>query len=135
MFCELRWGSYGRANLQMPLAYGTSVVHCVECSNLIDTHRRHLQQSSNFIHDAQACETMLPLSEIENWHHGRFLVLWWIALQNLIDELVILLRELEGNASIIIRRIAVLKYGTLVSLQLLWSLNWTHNLEGIAGNS
>jgi len=51
---------------------------------------------------------MLSLSEVENWHHGGFFVLRGIALEDLFDELIVLLGELERNASIILWRIAVL---------------------------
>lgn len=51
---------------------------------------------------------MLPLSEIQQWHHSSFLVLWGVAFQDLLDELVILLRELEWDASIIVGRVTML---------------------------
>jgi hypothetical protein len=51
---------------------------------------------------------MLSLSEIQQWHHSRFLVLWRVSLQDLIDELFVLCRELEWKVGIVIGGIAML---------------------------
>lgn len=59
-----RWISYGCASLQMPLPDRRPVVHSIECSDLIDTHWWHFQYSRNLIHNTQARESMLALSEI-----------------------------------------------------------------------
>jgi hypothetical protein len=40
---------------------------------------------------------MLSLSQIEQWHDGRFLVLRWVSSQNLLDERLILRREFEWD--------------------------------------
>lgn len=40
---------------------------------------------------------MLALTEVEDGHHGRLLVLWWVSLQDLRNDLVVLLAELERN--------------------------------------
>lgn len=53
---------------------------------------------------------MLSLSEIQQWHHSCFLVLWGVSLQDLIDELFVLFRELEWNVGIVIGGIAMLIY-------------------------
>lgn len=44
---------------------------------------------------------MLSLAEVENWHDSSFLVLRWIAFEDLLNELVVLLSELEGDTRII----------------------------------
>ena len=51
---------------------------------------------------------MLSLAQIQKGHHGCLFVLGWVAFQDLIDELVVLLRELEGDAGIVLRGISVL---------------------------
>jgi hypothetical protein len=100
--------TYGRAALYVVLAHRSAVVHGVEGGDLVDTHRRHLEQPGDFVHDADAGEAMLSLSQIEEGHHGRFLVLGRIPRQHLFDELFILRRELEWNGWIVIGGIAVL---------------------------
>lgn len=92
----------------MPLPNWIAIVHGIERCNLIHPHWRHLQYSSDLIHYTQARESMLSLSEIENWHDGSFLVLWRVAFEDLFDELVVLLRKLEGNIGIVLGRIAML---------------------------
>jgi hypothetical protein len=52
---------------------------------------------------------MLALSEVEDRHDGCFLVLGWVSLENLLDELVVLLSELERDAGIVIWGITVLQ--------------------------
>jgi hypothetical protein len=51
---------------------------------------------------------MLSLSEIQKGHHGCLFVLGRIAFQDLIDELVGLLCELEGDAGVVLRGISML---------------------------
>jgi len=51
---------------------------------------------------------MLSLSQVQKGHHGCLFVLGRIAFQDLIYELVVLLRELEGNAGVVLRGISVL---------------------------
>lgn len=67
--------TYCRANLNMELAHGIPVVHGVECRNLVYSHGWHLKYPSYLIHDADAGESMLALSEVEEWHNGGLLVL------------------------------------------------------------
>lgn len=93
--------TYRRANLQMELAHRTPVIHGIKRSHLIHAHRRHLQNPRNLIHYAQAGEAMLSLSQIQDRHDGRLLVLWGVALEDLVDELVILVVELEGDFGIV----------------------------------
>lgn len=57
---------------------------------------------------------MLSLSEVQQWHHSSFLVLRGVSFEDLIDELVVLLRELEWYACIILGAIAMLEEILLV---------------------
>ena len=56
---------------------------------------------------------MLSLPEIQDGHHSCFFVLWRIPLEDLFDELIILLRELEGGVGIVFWRVSMLKLGLL----------------------
>jgi hypothetical protein len=102
--------TYRCAHLQVVFAHRLPVIHSIESRNLVHTHRRHLQQSCNLIHDAQTRESVLSLSKIQQWHHSGFFVLWGIALQDLVDELVILLGELEGDVGIIVGSVTMLNH-------------------------
>ena len=51
---------------------------------------------------------MLPLPEVEQWHHRRLLVLAGVSTEDLLDELLIGLAEPEGDARIVEVGIAVL---------------------------
>jgi len=51
---------------------------------------------------------MLSLSEVQDRHHGRFLVLGRVALEDFFNELVVLLRELERDVRIVLRGVSVL---------------------------
>jgi hypothetical protein len=90
------------------LARGIPVVHGIEGGDLIDTHWRHLQYPRNLIHDADARKAMLALSEVEERHYGGFLVLRRVPRDNLLDKLLVLGGELEGDFGIVFRRVAVL---------------------------
>ena len=61
------------------------------------------------MHDAYAGEAVLPLAEIEKGHHGGFLVLWRVALEDLLDELLVDFVELEGDSRIIVGGVTMLK--------------------------
>jgi hypothetical protein len=63
---------------------------------------------------------MLSLSEIQKGHHSCLFVLGRVAFKDLIDELVILLCEFEGNAGIILRGISMLELKLSVAVVLLW---------------
>jgi hypothetical protein len=52
---------------------------------------------------------MLPLSKVQYGHDGRLLVLWWISLEDLIDELVVLRSELERDLRIVLGGISMLE--------------------------
>lgn len=60
---------------------------------------------------------MLPLTQIKDGHDGCFFVLWWVSLQDLFDELVVLLIELEWNAGIVLGGISMLQESLSVCLQ------------------
>lgn len=51
---------------------------------------------------------MLSLSQIEQWHDRRLLVLAGVPAKHLLDELLILLAELERNRQVVLGGIAVL---------------------------
>lgn len=99
---------YRSANLNKILAHWFAVVHGIESGNLVDAHRRHLQQPCNLIHDADTSVTMLALAQIEKGHDGGLLVLRGVALEDLIDEFEVLLGELEGDGRVVGGGIAVL---------------------------
>jgi hypothetical protein len=67
--------TYGCADLDVELAHRIPVVHGVEGCDLVHAHGRHLQYAANFVHDADACEAVLALSEVEERHDGGLLVL------------------------------------------------------------
>lgn len=45
---------------------------------------------------------MLPLAEIEEGHHGGFLVLWWVSFEDFIGDFEVLFIELEGNRGVVV---------------------------------
>jgi hypothetical protein len=92
----------------MELARGVAVVHGVESSDLVYTHWWHLQYPRNLVHDADACESVLALAKVEEWHNGGLLVLGRVPGDNLLDELQVLGCELEGDVRIVLGCIAVL---------------------------
>lgn len=96
----------------MELPGGVPVVHGIKGGHLVDTHGRHLQYPRNLVHDADACESVLALAQIQQWHHCRLLVLAGVAAQHLLDELLILRIELERDVQVVFGGVAVL-YGVL----------------------
>lgn len=122
VFCPLgRKGEYGRkkkggkgeiyrcAGLDVELADGGAVVHGVEGGYLVDPHRRHLEDAGHLVHDADAGEAMLALTQVEQRHHGRLLVLWRVALEDLGDDALVLLGELERDIGVVIGCVAMLR--------------------------
>jgi len=108
-FYEKKSGSsYSRAALDVEASNRVAVVHGVECCDFVDSHWWHFEAARDFVHDADAGETVLSLSEIEQWHDRRLLVLRRVSSQDLLDELLILCVELEGNVQVVGRRVAVL---------------------------
>lgn len=65
------------------------VIHRVEGGHLVHPHGRHLEPSRHLVHDADAGEAVLALAEVEEGHHGGFFVLRGVALEDLVDELVV----------------------------------------------
>lgn len=100
--------AYGGAALYVKFARWIPVVHGVKSSDLVDAHRRHLQNSCNLVHDADAGKAMLALTQIQQRHHRCLLVLARIAAQHLLDELFILRIEFERNIEVVLGRVAVL---------------------------
>ena len=96
------------ACLEMEPANRRPVVHCVKGSNLVDAHWGHLQDPPDFIHNANAREAMLPLSQVKKRHYRRFLVLRGIAFEDLIDELLVDGVELEPNLRVVVPSISML---------------------------
>lgn len=95
------------ANLDVVLAHGIPVIHCVESGNFVYTHGRHLEYPCNLVHDADAAESVLALTKVEERHDGCFLVLRGVPRDDFLDELLILRREFEGNLGIVLGRVAV----------------------------
>ena len=93
----------------MELAHRVPVVHCVESRNLVDTHGGHLEYPRHLVHDADAAEAVLALSEVKQRHYGRLLVLRGVPRDDFLDELLILGRELERDLEVIFGRVAVLQ--------------------------
>lgn len=102
--------TYRCAELQVELAHRVPVIHGVEGRHLVHTHWRHVQQPCNLVHNAQTCESKLTLSEIQDGHHSGLLVLWGVALQDLLDELVILVVERKRDVGIILRGVTMLNH-------------------------
>jgi hypothetical protein len=117
LYCSV--STYRCADLHVELARGIPVVHGVKGGDLVDTHGRHLQYPRYLIHDADAREAMLALSEVEERHHGGLLVLRRVPRDNLLDELLVLRRELEGDFGIVLRRIAVLYVMSAIAIATL----------------
>jgi hypothetical protein len=101
--------AYRCAALNVISSDRVAVIHGIEGRNLINTHGWHFQQPRHLVHNADTSEAVLSLSEIEQGHDGRFLVLARIPSEHLLDELFILRIEFEGNVEVVFRRIAVLE--------------------------
>ena len=93
----------------MEFAHRIAVVHGIKGSHLVDAHRRHFQQPCDFVHDTDAREAVLPLAQIEQRHHGRFLVLRGIAFEDLGYEFLVCSIKFEGDGGIVGGGIAVLR--------------------------
>lgn len=100
--------SYRCAKLDEEFADRFAVVHCVEGCDFVDAHRGHLEEASDLIHNADAGETMLTLTEVQEGHDSSLLVLRGVTGEDLFDELVVLLGELEGEGGIVLGGVAVL---------------------------
>jgi hypothetical protein len=100
------------ADLNVEATNRIPVVHGVEGGDLVDAHGRHLQHTCDLIHNADACESVLSLSQVQDGHHSGFLVLGGVSAEDLFDELIVLFCELERNRGVVDRRIAVLHPGS-----------------------
>ena len=100
--------AYSCACLDEEFADWCSVVHGVEGGHLVHAHRRHLQDARYLVHDADACETVLALTQVEQRHHSGLLVLRRIPLDDLSDDLLILRCELEGEVGVVVGCVSVL---------------------------
>ena len=100
----------------MVLAHRSAVIHGIESRNLIHTHRGHFQEASDLVHDADGAESVLALAEVEKGHHGRLLVLRGVPLQDRVDDSLVLGREREGDAGVVLGGIAVLRGGVMLAI-------------------
>lgn len=98
----------GGAHLHEECAHGLAVVHGVKGRDLVDAHRRHFEESCDFVHDANRGEAVLSLAEVEEGHDGGFFVLWWVSLEDFGDEFVVDFVELEGDRGVVVWGVAVL---------------------------
>jgi hypothetical protein len=116
-------GTYGGAGLDVKLADGRAVVHGIKRGHLVDAHRRHLEDAGDFVHDADGGKSVLALAEVEERHHGGFLVLRRVALEDLGDDGLVGGREFEGDVGVVVGGVAVLFniYNTIISLYFLTS--------------
>lgn len=115
MFVSIQSETYRRASLDVELAHGRTVVHCVEGGDLVDAHRGHFEQASDLVHDADGRETVLALTEVENGHDGGLLVLGRVPLEDLGDDGLILAVELEGDIGVVVGRVTMLQDSSMVS--------------------
>lgn len=84
------------------------VVHCIECRHFVYSHGRHFKSPSDLVHDAYACEAMLPLPQIEERHYRSFLVLWRVSFEDLGDKLLIDRIEFEWYVQIVLWGVTML---------------------------
>lgn len=83
-------------------ADGLSVVHGVESSDFVDTHRGHFQSAGDLVHDTDAAETVLALTKVEEGHDGGLLVLRRVSAEDFLDELLILSVESERDVEVVL---------------------------------
>lgn len=73
------------------------VEHGIECRDLIDTHRWHLKQLRDVVHDADARPSfVLPLAEVQERNYRSFLVLRWIARDDFLRSPEVIGGERKG---------------------------------------
>ena len=100
--------TYRRAQLNKVLANRLAVVHSVEGCDFVDTHRGHLQEPGDLVHDTDAGVAVLTLTQVQHRHNGSLLVLRGVPLKDLIDKFEVLLGELEGKVGVVGGFVAVL---------------------------
>ena len=101
--------TYRSAYLDKVLADRLAVVHGVESCDFVDTHRGHLQQPGDLVHDTDAGVAVLALAQIQHGHDGGLLVLRGVTFEDLIDELKVLLGEIERDTRVVGGFVAVLE--------------------------
>jgi hypothetical protein len=101
-------GAYRSAGLDEELADWRPVVHGVEGGDLVDPHGGHLKDAGDLVHDADAGEAVLALSEVQQRHDGRLLVLWWVPLEDLGDDGFIFGGKFEGDAGVVVGCVSML---------------------------
>lgn len=119
----------------MKSSHRCTVIHGVERGNLIDTHRRHLQQPGNLIHDTDACEAVLALAKVEKRHHGGFLILWGVALEDFGDELLTDGIEFKGNLRVIVWGISMLRKTSAPGSERQRRKGGTYDLQGFTSHA
>lgn len=72
---------------------------------------------------------MLSLPKIQDGHHSRLLVLGRVPFEDLVDELVVLLGELEGDAGIVLGGVSML----CLELLELYCLGMKHGAHWVTG--
>lgn len=88
----------GSAQLDKVGGDGFAVVHCVECSDLVNSHLGHIQQLGNSVHDANTGPSLvLSLTQIKNGQSGSLLVLWWVASNDFMRAFEVFGGEFEWN--------------------------------------
>jgi hypothetical protein len=112
--------TYRCADLHEVLAHGFPVVHRVEGCDFVDTHRGHLQDPGNLVHDADAGETVLTLAKIQKRHDGGLLVLWGVTLEDLIDESKVLRVKFKRDRGVVVRLVSMLEANSTTSV---WMMN------------
>jgi len=100
--------SYRSAKLNKVLANRLAVVHGIEGCDFVNTHRRHLKQPGDLVHDTDASVAVLALTQIQDRHDSSFLVLGRVAFEDLIDELEVLVVELEREGRVVGGLVAML---------------------------
>jgi hypothetical protein len=100
--------TYCCAALHVEAPNRVPVVHGIEGRHLVDSHWRHLQYSRHLVHYTDAGKAVLPLTQVQQWHDCRLLVLARVPAKHLLDEILILLVELEGYGKVIVGCIAML---------------------------
>lgn len=109
-------GAYRGADLHKVLANRLTVVHGVEGRNLVNAHWGHLEHASDLVHDADAGEAVLALTEVKQRHDSSLLVLGRVALEDLIGECEVLFGKLEREGRVVVGLVAVLLETITVSI-------------------
>jgi hypothetical protein len=104
--------------LDVEFANGRAVVHGVERGDLVNAGRGHLEKSGHLVHDGDGGKAVLALAEIEKRHHGGFLVLGRVSLEDLGHELLILGGEFKRDVWVVVGGVSVLEYKRLVRNRL-----------------